>query len=102
MHQRVWVKCVKESFKLEEELQDAISKAADNILVRTTCSCDISIIIDSHAALKAINNPETRSRVVSRYRKVLGNITLYWLTSHKTVQGNQEVDKLTKESVCFT
>lgn len=70
MHQRVWEKCVKESFKLEEELPDAISKAADNILVRTTCSCDISIIIDSQAALKAINNPETRSRVVSRYRKV--------------------------------
>ncbi|XP_075150447.1 uncharacterized protein LOC142224549 [Haematobia irritans] len=60
--------------------------------------CDVSIFIDSHAAIKALGNKDIRLKVVSRCRRELTvlteqrNVTLYWVPRHYGITGNEEAD----------
>ncbi|XP_075168262.1 uncharacterized protein LOC142240444 [Haematobia irritans] len=105
---------LKESFKLDEQCSIfqaeifAIAKAAELISMRPLFRCDISIFIDSQAAIKALGNTNIRSKVVSRCRRELKvlteqhNVTLCWVPGHYGIEGNEEADILAKEGASST
>ncbi|XP_075150964.1 uncharacterized protein LOC142225075 [Haematobia irritans] len=71
----------------------AIAKAAELLLMRPIFRSDISLFIDSQAAIKALGNPNITSKVVSSCRRELRvlteqhNITLCWVPVHYGIRG---------------
>ncbi|XP_075157549.1 uncharacterized protein LOC142230809 [Haematobia irritans] len=100
---------LKESFKLDNKCSIfqaeifAIAKAAELLSMKPLFRSDISIFIDSQAAIKALGNTNIRSKVVSRRRRELAvlteqhNVTLCWVPGHCGINGNEEANVLVKE-----
>ena len=64
----------------------------------------VKILVDSQAALLAVDNTEVTSRTVLQARKKLNElankvrrVTLVWIPAHKGHQGNERADELAKQ-----
>ena len=83
----------------------AVAEAARIISIMKIDRSAITIYIDSQAAIKAIASRNIRSKVVSRCQRELRalmeqhNIKLCWVPGHTNIYGNEEADKLAKESL---
>lgn len=80
----------------------AVCEAARLISMRPIFSSNITIYIDSQAAIKALGNRNIRSGVVSRCRQELQVLTeqhslkLCWVPGHNNISGNEKADELAR------
>ena len=69
---------------------------------------NVTFMIDSQAAIKALTNVDTRSNLVELTKNALNeagkeyNITLHWIKAHVNNKGNEIADRAAKTGSCLT
>jgi ribonuclease HI len=81
----------------------AIKNCAEHLLEKSDHGKTITIYSDSQAALKALNNYSTRSKLVHETKTKLNalgaqnNLSLSWVPAHCGIEGNEIADALAKQ-----
>ena len=80
----------------------AIGKCAEYLQEEEVHGVNINICSDSQAAIKALQEPVTKSKLVYRVKDSLSRIsirnkvTLFWIPGHQGYKGNEKADQIAK------
>ena len=80
----------------------AMKVAADYLLSKEIVRREISLYVDSQAAIKALDNYIVGSKLVKECRRVISlvglnnSVRISWVPGHKDYVGNEEADRLAK------